>query len=60
MRKVDQLHDAVHHRVTKRDERDDHAVRQAIDDLLQKNFGVGHATLKERNERLRDNSMRNE
>jgi hypothetical protein len=36
--KIDQAHDAVHHRVAQRDQRVDAALDQAIDDLLEENI----------------------
>jgi len=43
VREVDQLDDAVHHRVAQRNQRDNHAVGQPDDELLQKYFPASHA-----------------
>src|SRR6266404_4014536 len=43
VREVDELDDAVHHRVPKGDESNDHPVRQPDDQLLQENLRSRHA-----------------
>ena len=42
VRKVNEFDDPVDHRVAQRNERDDHAVGEAIDELLKKDLGVRH------------------
>ena len=43
MGEVNQLDDAVHHRIAQGDQGDDHAVGQPDDELLKKYFPASHA-----------------
>src|SRR5205085_9868449 len=42
VREVDELDDAVHHRVPERDEGEDRAARKAVDRLLDEHLPPGH------------------